>query len=280
MKTKVQFNDLPSYSKWPARLLGIEDFFQRNRTRNEVLREYDVEKWGGVLEKLNAHTKITQVDILRHQGIDPEEDILFMSEEEYFTASAIEVMSFYNDLLIQSIAPYRCDAIAELGCGLGDKLVEISKILKPSISCGGEFTESGVSCARLIAKQQGVLSKFHHFDYYQPDTLSWVPENALVYTSHSIEQIPQLPNSFIEGLIDRKPRFVIHFEPCYEDQNPGTLIGLMRQKYITLNDYNTNLITLLDSFEKQEKLKIIKHQRNIFSDTPFNPTSVIIWQPK
>ena len=38
MKIKVQVNDLLRFTKNSIRLLGIEIFVQRNRTKNEVLR--------------------------------------------------------------------------------------------------------------------------------------------------------------------------------------------------------------------------------------------------
>ena len=81
-----------------------------------------------------------------------------------------------------------------------------------------------------------------------------MPKDAVVYTSHSIEQIPTLDDSFVHGLIRRAPRLVVHFEPCYDDQDDKTLIGLMRRRYIELNDYNRNLLGLLRSVGTIEAL--------------------------
>ena len=38
---------------------------------------------------------------------------------------------------------------------------------------------------------------------------------------------------------------MIHIEPCYEHCEGKTLLGLMRRRYIQVNDYNTNLVTVL-----------------------------------
>jgi hypothetical protein len=279
MKKKIDFNDLPKHSEWPARLLGAKTFQQHKRNTSEVLREYDVEKWGAVLAWLQTHTDFTDTDLLLQQGINPQENILYMCGDDYFTSSAQDVMSQYNQLLIDILTPYNPKNIVELGCGLGDKLVNVINSLNPIVSYGGEFTDSGVSCGKLLAARHGITTQFNKFDYYTPSTLHSIPTNALVYTSHSIEQIPYLPDSFIEELILHSPQCVIHFEPCYEDQNSDTLIGLMRRKYTELNDYNRNLVGLLRSFEERGKLKILEHKLNVFSDTPFNPTSIIIWKP-
>jgi hypothetical protein len=124
-----------------------------------------------------------------------------------------------------------------------------------------------------------VPARFQQFDYNDPATLEGFPKGALIYTSHSIEQIPQLKGSFIEGVIAKGPRAVIHLEPCYEDHDPSTLIGLMRRRYAEVNDYNRNLSGLIRAFQEKGRVKILRHEKNIFSDTPFNPTSIIVWQP-
>lgn len=279
MSTAIHLDDLPKFSLWPARLLGAEPFIARRRTKNEVLREYDREKWGTVLQWLQQNSKFTDIDLLRQQGIDPEQNVLFMVGKDSFTAPAREVMASYDRLLLDVIGPHNSETIVELGCGLGDKLLKVAGFLKSPVSYGGEFTASGVECGRLLAMRYEIPAQFGHFDYNDPSTLASVPKNALVYTSHSIEQIPKLSESFIEGLIQRSPRCVIHLEPCYEDQDVTTLTGLLRRRYIELNDYNLNLVGLLRSLEGQGRLRILDHCPNVLSDTPFNPTSVIIWEP-
>jgi hypothetical protein len=279
MSANVDLNDLPKFSVWPSRLLGAKEFTPRNRTKNEVLREYDVEKWGAVLEWIRMNPDFTELDLLQRQGIDPNEKVLFMSDEEFLTDTAKTVMEHYDRLLVKTIEKYDASVIVELGCGLGDKLLKLARTLKSSVVYGGEFTISGVSCAKLLAKRYGTRAEFGHFDYNDPLTLASVPEHAFVYSSHSIEQIPHLSGTFVEGLIQRKPKCVVHFEPCYEDQDDSSLTGLLRRKYTELNDYNRNLVGLLKSYEQKGQIKITEHRPNVFSDTPFNPTSVIIWTP-
>ena len=109
--------------------------------------------------------------------------------------------------------------------------------------------------------------------------MSFIQTGALVYTSHSIEQIPELRSEFLDELIRKQPKYVIHFEPCYGDQDSKSLIGLMRRKYIEVNDYNRNLIDLLSEYENRGLIKIISHKKNVFSDTPFNPPSIVVWAP-
>src|SRR5437879_1190700 len=252
----ISVDDLPRYSKWPAILLGAEQFLVRRRTREEVLREYDREKWGPVMAWLKTQSEVTADDLLRVQGWDPEQIVVFANSGSLLAASTRVVTETYVRLLINTLRPHHPEVLVELGSGLGDKLLTVARALQPRVVYGGEFTSSGVECGRLLADLSGTVARFEHFDYESPQTLEEVPKDAVVYTSHSIEQIPTLDDSFVHGLIRRAPRLVVHFEPCYDDQDDKTLIGLMRRRYIELNDYNRNLLGLLRSFEKVGQIRL------------------------
>jgi hypothetical protein len=278
--TKVQFNDLPKLSSWPARMLGAEIFLQKERSASEVEREYGKEKWGNVLGWLKEAREITKEDLLAQQGVNPDTELLYMEGEEIFKARAADIMEKYSSLLIETIRPYSSRTLVELGAGLGDKLLSVVAGLGNVVEAfGGEFTASGVECGQILAGKSGANVKFFRFDYNDPATLAKIPEGSVIYTSHSIEQIPQLQDSFIEGLIKARPRHVIHLEPCYEDQDQSTMIGLLRRKYTEMNDYNRNLVGLLMKYEASGKISIVRHEKNVFSDTPFNPTSILVWKP-
>lgn len=275
----IALDELPRFSRWPAILLGAKAFPAKTRTKEEVLREYDREKWGAVLEWLRSNDKHSSEDLLAQQGLPPESEIAFAIGTEFFAGPALHVMRAYEDLLVKALSGHRRDTLVELGCGLGDKVLHLAAHLKAKTVFGGEFTASGVECGRLLAKRRGIAATFERFDYNDPSTLAGVPKGALVYTSHSIEQIPRLQESFIAGVIEREPAIVFHFEPCFEDHEEGSLVGLMRRRYAELNDYNRNLVGLLRAFERQGRVRILRHEKNLFSDTPFNPTSIIAWEP-
>ena len=41
----ASLNELPLYSRWPARLLGIEPFERKIKNETELNREYELEQW-------------------------------------------------------------------------------------------------------------------------------------------------------------------------------------------------------------------------------------------
>ena len=277
--THISLDEMPRYSRWPAILLGKKPFSVRQRTRDEVLREYDREKWGAVLTWLRAQSQVSMDDLLREQGVDPGRIIAYARNNQFFTAPAREVMVAYENLLLETLRPHATETLVELGCGMGDKLLRMAELLKPKTVFGGEFTTSGVECGRLLAKLSGIKARFEHFDYNNPATLEAVPDHAMVFTSHSIEQIPDLPETFIAGLIHRAPRAVLHFEPDYGGHDANSLIGLMQRRYAEMNDYNRNLWGLLKTFEAKGRIRILEHSTDVFGINPFNSTSIFIWQP-
>jgi len=52
--TNYTINDLPRYSSWPARLLGIEPWEQRCKTPKAIQREYEMQKGKSQLKKLTS----------------------------------------------------------------------------------------------------------------------------------------------------------------------------------------------------------------------------------
>ena len=105
-----------------------------------------------------------------------------------------------------------------------------------------------------------------------------IPENSIIFTSYSVHYIPILKQAFINNILKLKPKIVIHFEPCYELNSNQSKYELMCQKYIELNDYNKNLLSILKSSEEKNQINL-SFQKNIIGVNPFLPISCIKWSP-
>ena len=62
---EILFNDLPRYINWIKHTLSRRDFAIKYKTEEEVIREYDNEKWGGLLEKVkkSLNPSLEEVEI-------------------------------------------------------------------------------------------------------------------------------------------------------------------------------------------------------------------------
>ena len=88
--------------------------------------------------------------------------------------------------------------------------------------------------------------------------------------------VPELSYDFIAFLLDLKPLVVIHFEPCYEHYPMSEIHGLLCRRYLELNDYNRNLISIINRSTKNNEI-VSKIRKNVIGFNPLLPISVIEW---
>lgn len=55
------------------------------------------------------------------------------------------------------------------------------------------------------------------------------------------------------------------------------LLGLLRNKYIEMNDYNRNLWTILES---RNDIEIIEFDQDVIGINPLNSSNLIVWKFK
>jgi hypothetical protein len=145
----------------------------------------------------------------------------------------------------------------------------------------GEYTANGVELIRLLAQAEGIEVKCGHCDFANVPLCDFqFPEGALVFTSYATPYVRQLQPSFISQLLAHRPKAVIHFEPCFEHCDPGTLAGLMRRRYIEVNGYNVNLVSLLRQQERAGQIQIIEERPAVMGINPLLAVSVVSWVPR
>jgi hypothetical protein len=89
-----------------------------------------------------------------------------------------------------------------------------------------------------------------YFNFYDPltyDVLERFEPPIVVFTAHAIEQLPRSTMVFDSLFRYRKKiQVVFHFEPLYQVYDE-TLLGLMRRRYVEVNDYNRDRLSELQS---------------------------------
>jgi hypothetical protein len=97
----------------------------------------------------------------------------------------------------------------------------------------------------------------------------------VVFTSHALEQLPSAAHMLdVIKSYQRDVTTVFHFEPVYEMYD-DSLLGLMRRRYTQVNDYNQDLLSLL---QNRPDIRIVRLEPNVFGLNPFNPTTIIQWE--
>jgi hypothetical protein len=275
--------DLPHFSPWPARLLGLEPWQPKRKTPAEVIREYEKEKWGPLLARvLRSEKPISPAEIegWESQGRAPS---LCSVATRMQLLTAMEARRRHITWVAHVLRRYApSPALIELGAGYGAVLFGVARKLRlrHTQMFAGEFTKSGARLLRRLSETFGLPVTVGHCDFAaKPVTNIAVPPGGIVFTSYATHYVPELQRSFVAGIIRLRPRAVIHFEPCYEHCARNTLTGLLRRRYIEVNDYNRNLVTLLHREQSRGQIQIREERPAVFGVNPLLPASLIVWTP-
>lgn len=283
MARQITLNDLPQYSPdWVKRLLGFEKWAVRQKNEAEVIREFEIEKWGVLLKKIKEIQGITleKVENL-HASLATEH--AFFDSGEFLVGSRREIEGRHLDLLADGIRPHLAgaSALVELGAGYGSRILALSerKEFSGLKLYAYEFTESGQELTRVLARAMNKDIEVGYCDFRKLKIKgASIPEDAVIFTSYAVHYVPELSMGFVGFLAQSRPRAIVHFEPCYEHYATDSLHGMMCRRYAELNDYTRNLVTVLEAAHDREEIAI-RMRRNIFGSNPFLPISVIEWSP-
>lgn len=183
--------------------------------------------------------------------------------------------------VIDTLGPF--DSIMELGSGLGRNLIRLfnsgAPINVPYF--GGEFTKSGVAIGQELADAQtGMNAKFFHFNHLEPKLDIKAGEHAFVFTSHTIEQVTQIPNNWFEVVASIAPKVTcMHLEPFGFQAEILGPASETHKKFFEQNKWNQNMFEVMKAAHKNGTIHI-KHLELecALSDDAANPSSIAIWQ--
>jgi hypothetical protein len=279
---EILLDNLPQYTDWINLLLKEQGLSVKHKTEKEVMREYQDEKWGVMLEEVKKLSSplLEEVEI-KSEGIN--QNFPFYIQDRFYYGTGREIMDEHMEMYRETIAPYieHASCLVELGAGYGSKILNLAQYeeFDDLPLYAAEYTQSGCNLISILANSIGKSVGVGSCDFRKLEVEGInIPENAIIFTSYSTMYVPELSKNFIAFLSDLKPLIVIHFEPCYEHYSINRVHGLLCRRYIELNDYNRNLVSIIN--RPTEKNEIVsKIRKNIIGNNPILPISVIEWAP-
>jgi hypothetical protein len=278
---EIAVDDLPRWTNWPARMLGLESFVPPVRTTEKIAQEYGQEKWKSMLEAFEKSGRTLDPTALRamYYALGGDAPRAAVYRGKLVAARTPTIMQWYDDLLAEWMGPVigKTRTIVELGAGFGHVLWSLRQRFPGKLYRGGEYTESAVKLANLLYAKHPDIS-VEHFNFYDSDydVLGKAEGPVVVLTSQAIEQIPDC-RCIIDALAKHKSKVaaVFHMEPAYDLQTPTTLVGQMRRRYLEINDYNRNLFGTLKS---RADIRIVKLEQDVIGWNPFNCLGIVHWE--
>ncbi|MSR86572.1 class I SAM-dependent methyltransferase [Candidatus Peribacteria bacterium] len=278
----IPLSELPKWSRWPARLLNLVEWKVPTRDVAKVDEEYDKNVYLHCVEYFHSHPGATADDVRAQEFRLPRPPVCVSRKNVLYEMPSEHLMTVDNEMLIDLLRPYMkdVDTVIELGCGYGYNLYVLRKEFPGKTYIGGEYSQNAVSLAAELYKGAADL-RIEQFNYYD-DTYTMfekLPKTAkvLLFTRHSIEQLPSA-KKFVETVMKYADRLVtvLHMEVAFEN-NGDDLLGMLRKRYVTANDYNRDIVGLLTG---RTDIEIVRNDPDEYGENPLNPSSVIVWQPR
>jgi hypothetical protein len=276
---ELTLQQLPQYTPWVARLLDLESFSPVNRSTDKVHAEYDQVKYKKCLEGYQRSLRTTSVEDVKQGefGLVSQTELCISIGDRLYVTTLAEARASYYKMIAETLEERirAAQAVVELGAGYGFNLHLLHARHGGKRFRGGEYSANAVSLAEyLYAGEPDItVERFNFYDSEYELLRGYERGTVLVFTSHAIEQLPSARH--VVERIKTYPcvREVIHFEPAFEMQDSTTMLGLMRQKYARINDYNRDLMSSL----RYAGVRITRSDVNVFGMNPLNPTSIIGW---
>ncbi|MEO7366392.1 MAG: hypothetical protein ABIZ36_00455 [Gemmatimonadaceae bacterium] len=215
------------------------------------------------------------------QGGD--ELVVFADGPDLFETTAKDAHLRYRDFVASILKDYLpAYALVELGAGYGSVIVDMAR--RPEFAgvpmFGLELTAAGTQLIAHMSAAEGVSVTTGECDMLASKVTDVpVPRGSVVFTSYAACYDRRLEKSFLNGIAALRPKAVVLIEPCYEHCDESTLLGLLRRRYIEVNDYNTNLATLLLEESEAGSVKILDERKAAFGPNPLLAASVMVWEP-
>jgi hypothetical protein len=275
---RILIEDLPKWSLWPARMLGLSPWTIPTRNIDKVKREYDQDKFAKCLafcRERGDHVTPEEVRCLEMGG-DATRKICVSLGNELYEQTLEESRNHYDSLLAETLAPELQGArtVVELGAGYGYNLWSLRKKFGHLRYVGGELSGNAVAVAqRLYRAEEGMTVR--PFNFYDPNSYSLVSDAeppVVLFSSYAVEQLTEsVP--FLDGLRScrRTLKSVVLFESLYESEG-HTLLSLLRRRYTEINDYNRDLQTEL---ARRPEIAVTSCRKNVYGQNPLHPISIL-----
>lgn len=276
---EIPFSKIGEFSVLPQKIESSSDNDKKFKTEREVVREFGNEKWAAVLDflKTNPRALLRDVDEIM-EGFGTE-GILFEGGRFYLADGRTRFelqLDIYESFLRKYLPNASC--LVELGAGYGSKILNLAKRsgFQDCSLFAFELTQTGCDAIKHLAFNTGIDIKVGHcnFNKLTLDNIK-VPPGGLVFTSYALHYVPQLNEAIFHFFNTFKPLAVVNFEPCFEHQD-NSIHGKMSKRYIELNDYNTNIRTVLHREASVDAISL-EETINVFGNNPFLPISVFEW---
>lgn len=198
------------------------------------------------------------------EGVTPQFELLFMEiiRDWVFRRWLGDVGSFF-----------------EFGSGSAFNVAAYAELFPNTPATGLDWAPAAVQIAELLREKCGMKVSGRRFDFFNPDRSLEVGRDAGIFTMCALEQIGDRFGPFLQFLLDKKPKRVVHIEPTLEAYDPSIEHDRLAIAYHESRKYLSGLLPALKELAAEGQIRLIHSQRSTFGSRFHECMSVHVWEP-
>ncbi|RXH12126.1 SAM-dependent methyltransferase [Bradyrhizobium guangzhouense] len=270
-----------SYALDAARSIGRLAIRRVKRTADVVDSEYNLTHWQRMLSEKTWTTAGSIAEFLIPRNPARE---LRKVDNQICRIAADDYYRYRVKALCDLLARHAGGApeIVELGAGCGINLLSLHLNHPDWRLHGFDIAPNGIAAGREIASHFGLsdrisLDRIDLTDGADPNYPAI--RDQVVFTYFCIEQIPYDVRKVVDNVIAARPARVINIEPTTELLNLASPRDIVSYLYIRSVDYQTQLFSTLDEYERRGRVRILARERMPFAPTIHNDGFLYCWEP-
>ena len=171
------------------------------------------------------------------------------------------------------------DSAFEFGSGSAFNVAAYCRAFPETPVCALDWAPAAVRIAELLREKLGMKVRGERFDFFAPDRNLALGNGAGVFTMCALEQVGPRFESFLQFLLEKRPRRVVHVEPTVELYDPTSGHDRVAIEYHTQRKYLVGLLPALRKLESEKKINMLMSRRLKFGSRYHECFSVHVWEP-
>ena len=287
---QASFNSLPIIDKHIHLYLNEEVFPRAVKDRSDILREYEDEKWGGLLAHLNSNQNFSHSNVMRaFYGSD---EIAMFFNHCIFQASILDYHWLVTELLsnvFHQLSENQPIELFEFGCGFGGTLIGTAiKLERTSqLSCvfGTDISASGMEILTKLSEAEGIPVRTNIFDFGSNQKVPKIPVGLnsvrFAFTHFSLAAQTEYTDNPIETILrNSEADYIVICEPIVSDVIPATFSSHFTRNHIKHNSYNNRIKIYVDELVSKGLGEIIANSDDIIGASIATAISIYVIDTK
>lgn len=272
----LALDDLPRHSAWATFLLDPSRDPPSTPGAYTETATYD-DIYAYLLEQYRERPVAPETFANETKSRGRENSGVVSVEERLYLATTAELLARERAAVRDALHPMLTggETVVDLGCGWGATLGVIVEAFPTVTVVGGEVSQPGVALARALYSDTDRVS-VEPFDFHGEWRLP-TEDDPVVFTRGALTTLDD-----VEPVIDRLAARAatddivggVHLEET--GPHPDTLLGLLRQRYATVNEYNTDLVSALS---EHRDISVTAVEYDVIGSNPLHPVTAIRWRP-